>query len=105
MEDSTITAYVAFGFLLAMTAIGSCFTYRLFSARRYYLIEIKAHFLKAHHHLGASFVLLSYFVIGLVLFILSALRGNPWATWSWRWSVEGALFDVRTSIQKLFKPS
>ncbi|KAI1109102.1 hypothetical protein F5Y14DRAFT_433758 [Nemania sp. NC0429] len=99
MDNATTAAYVAFAFLVLMTLLGGCFTYRLYMLGHSCYTEVYNYMVKIYYYVVASVVLLSYVAVGLAFIVLTATKGQPWADCSWRWSVGGALLDSVCTIK------
>lgn len=97
MQSPTTVACVAFALLVVIALVGVWFVYRLFRLRYYYTAHLYSHIFKIYYFAVASFILFFYFAIGTVLLSLTTTNERTWAEWSWRWSVVGALLDVRIS--------
>ncbi|KAI0114346.1 hypothetical protein GGR51DRAFT_556203 [Nemania sp. FL0031] len=108
MQNQLTVAYVAFAFLVVMALVGAWFTYQLFRRRSYYSIQLRHRILKIYSCVVASSILVAYVVLGVIFLVLTIIKGQTWAKWSWRLSVSGALLDslfaIKSSRAHSFQP-
>ncbi|KAI0411654.1 hypothetical protein F5X98DRAFT_367905 [Xylaria grammica] len=90
MTNPAIPAYVAFAYMLVITAVGMLFAYRLFSQRQCSSWEFFRYPIQIYHHWIFSILFFAYITIGIVLLALTTIHAHTWAGWCWRWSIVGA---------------
>ncbi len=95
MSNPIIAAYVAFAFMLVLTWIGLWFSYRLFSLRRYYSMQLFNWTMNIYYYPMVFICSFAYIAIGITFLIMTIIHGRIWANWCWRWAIVGSLLDVR----------